>query len=145
MSASTNRSSASIAGNLATVLFAVTIVLQLLLAAGILPITMAWGGRQPVLTLGLRFASLAAVAIMAFFAYVIRRRAGLLGDAPPSGKIKVLSWMITAFLVLNTLGNLASQSSGERILFGSISLLLAVSCFVVSFSKPPTLSTGNLT
>jgi hypothetical protein len=82
---------------------------------------------------------------LALFAYVIRRRAGLLGDAPPSRTIKVLSWLIKAFLVLNTLGNLASQSSGERILFGTISLLLAVSCFFVSFSKPQMLPTDNLT
>jgi hypothetical protein len=34
--------------NTATVLFAVIIVLQLLLAAGILPVTMAWGGTQTV-------------------------------------------------------------------------------------------------
>jgi len=142
MSASTNRSAASIAGNLATALFAVIIVLQLLLASGILPVSMAWGGQQ---SSGLRFASLAAVAILAFFAYVIRRRAGLLGDAPPSRMIKILSWVITAFLLLNTLGNLASQSSGERILFGPISLLLAVSCFVVSFSKPRMLPTDDLT
>ena len=145
MSTSTNRSTVRIAGNLATVLFAVIIVLQLLLAAGILPVSMAWGGQQSTLTSGLRIASLAAVAILALFAYVIRRRAGLLGDAPPSRTIKVLSWVITAFLLLNTLGNLASQSSGERILFGTISLLLAVSCFVVSFSKPQMLPTDNLT
>ena len=67
------------AANVATVLFVVTIILQLLLAAGILPITMAWGGRQSVLTTTLRIASLAAVAILVFFAYVIRRRAGLVG------------------------------------------------------------------
>jgi hypothetical protein len=135
MSEKTNRSAASIAGNLATVLFAVIIVLQLLLAAGILPISMAWGGQQPVLTTGLRFASLAAAAFLAFFAYVIRRRAGLVGDAPIPTFIKILSWLITAFLVLNTLGNFASQSTGEKILFGPISLLLAVACFVVSISK----------
>jgi hypothetical protein len=136
MSEIKNRSAASIAGNLATVLFAVIIVLQLLLAAGILPISMAWGGQQPVLTTGLRFASLAAAAILAFFAYVIRRRAGLVGDAPIPTFIKILSWLITAFLVLNTLGNFVSQSTGEKILFGPISLLLAVACFVVSISKP---------
>jgi hypothetical protein len=50
MSASTNRSAASIAGNLATALFGVIIVLQLLLAAGILPVSMAWGGQQSTLT-----------------------------------------------------------------------------------------------
>lgn len=136
MSELTNRSAASIVGNLATVLFAVIIVLQLLLAAGILPISMAWGGQQPVLTTGLRFASLAAAAFLAFFAYVIRRRAGLVGDAPIPTFIKILSWLVTAFLVLNTLGNFASQSTGEKILFGPISLLLAVACFVVSISKP---------
>jgi hypothetical protein len=97
---------------------------------------MAWGGQQPVLTTGLRFASLAAAAILAFFAYVIRRRAGLVGDAPIPTFIKILSWLITAFLVLNTLGNFVSQSTGEKILFGPISLLLAVACFVVSISKP---------
>ena len=145
MSASTNRSAASIAGNLATALFAVIIVLQLLLAAGILPVSMAWGGQQSTLTSGLKIASLAAVAILALFAYVIRRHAGLFSNAAPSRMINVLSWVITAFLLLNTVGNLASQSSGERILFGPISLLLAVSCFVVSFSKPQILPTENLT
>ena len=145
MSTSTNRSATSIAGNLATALFAVIIVLQLLLAAGILPVSMAWGGQQSTLTSGLRLASLAAAALLVFFAYVVRRRAGLFSNSSPSRKIKVLSWMITVFLVLNTLGNLASQSSGERILFGTISLLLAVSCFVVSFSKPQILPTDNLT
>jgi len=64
-----------VAANVATVLFVVTIILQLLLAAGILPITMAWGGRQSVLTTTLGLASLAAVAILVFFAYMIRRRA----------------------------------------------------------------------
>ena len=127
MSASTKRSAASVAANLANILFAVIIILQLLLAVGILPITMAWGGRQPVLTTGLRLASLAAVAILVFFAYVIRRRAGLLGDIPPSRTIKVLSWLITVFLALNTLGNLASQSTEEKIIFGIISLSLTLS------------------
>ena len=135
MAVSTKRSAARVAGNVATVLFAVAIVLQLLLAAGILPITMAWGGRQPVLTPGLRLASVAAAAVLALFAYVIRRRAGLDGSGPPSRTVKILSWLITAFLVFNTLGNLASQSAGERVLFAPLSLLTAVACLVVSISK----------
>lgn len=138
---STNRTAARAAGNLATVLFAAIIILQLLLAMGILPITMAWGGRQSALTPGLRVASLVAVAILAFFAYVIRRRAGLIGKTPPSRMIKILSWIITAFMVLNTLGNSTSQSSGEKILFTPITFLLIVCCFVVSISKTQVLPT----
>ena len=135
MSVLTSRSTARLMGNLATVLFAIVIVLQLLLAAGILPISMAWGGQQSVLTPGLRWASLAAVVVLASCTYVIRRRAGLVGDQPPSTLIKVLSWVITAYMALNTLGNLASPSMAEKAVFGPITFLLVVSCAVVSLSK----------
>jgi hypothetical protein len=124
-----------LAGNVATALFAVVIVLQLLLAAGILPITMAWGGRQTELSTGLRLASLAAAVVLAGFAYVIRRRAGLLGQGPPSIWIAILSWVITGFLVLNTLGNLTSPSLAEKLVFSPITILLVVACAVVSLSK----------
>ena len=131
----TNQKTSRTAGNAATLLYAITIVLQLLLAAGILPITMAWGGREPVLTTNLRIASLASAALLVFFIYVIRRRAGLVRDASITPMIKVLSWLVTAFSALNLLGILASLSSGEKILFGPISFLLLVACILVSLSK----------
>lgn len=128
-------STVRLAANVATILFIVVIILQLLLAIGILPITMAWGGTQTELTPAFRIASLATVVILALFAYVIRRRAGLATDKPPGPGIKILSWLITAFMVLNTVGNLTSQSMGEKLLFTPITLILVVCCFVVSISK----------
>ncbi len=132
-----------VAGNAATALYALTIILQLLLASGILPITMAWGGREPVLTMNLRIASLASAALLFFFIYIIRRRAGLVSDAPITLIVKVLSWLITVFSALNFLGILASLSSGEKILFGPISFLLLVTCILVSLSKPEPQSTAS--
>ena len=134
MSALFNSSVVRIAAYGATVLFVVTILLQLLLATGILPISMAWGGRQTVLTTTLRIASLAATAVLGFFAYVVLRRAGLVGNETIPTTIKILSWVVTAFMAFNTVGNLASQSTGEKILFAPISFLLVVACFVVSIS-----------
>jgi hypothetical protein len=131
----TKQKTARIAGNAATALYALTIILQLLLATGILPITMAWGGREPVLTTNLRIASLASAALLVFLIYVIRRRAGLVRDASITPFIKVLSWLVTAFSALNFLGILVSLSSGEKILFGPISFLLLVACILVSLSK----------
>ena len=130
-----------VAGNAATVLYVLTIILQLLLASGILPITMAWGGREPVLTMNLRIASLASAALLFFFIYIVRRRAGLVSDAPITLLVKVLSWLITVFSALNFLGILASLSSGEKILFGPISFLLLVACILVSLSKSEPQST----
>jgi hypothetical protein len=127
-------------GNIATVLFGLVIILQILLVVGVLPVTMYWGGRQSVLTPGLRWASLGAVVILAAFAYVIRRRAGLLGQGPPSdvrpsALIKVLAWIVTAYMAFNLLGNLTSPSLAETLVFGPITFLLVISCALVSLSK----------
>jgi len=135
MSALFNGSIVLIAANVATVLFFVTIILQLLLAAGILPISMAWGGQQSVLTTTLRLASLGAAIILGFFAYVIRRRAGLVGPETIPSTIKVSSWFITSFLALNTVGNFSSKSIGEKILFTPITFLLTITCFIVASSR----------
>jgi hypothetical protein len=130
-----SQSTARLTGNIATLVFLAVIILQLLLAFGILPVTMAWGGSQTVLTLSLRFAHVLAALLLAGFAYVIRRRAGLLAQARPSGLIKVLAWIITGFLVLNMLGNFASSSMAEKLVFGSLTLVLVIACLLVSISK----------
>jgi hypothetical protein len=126
---------ARIAGTVATAAFLVAICLQLLLALGILPITLAWGGSQSVLTTPLRIANLAAAVILGVSATVIRRRAGLSAGARPTRRIAILAWVLTIFLALNTLGNFASSSIGEVILFGPLSLVLALACVLISASK----------
>ncbi len=126
---------ARIAGNVATIGFLVFIFLQILLALGVLPITMAWGGTQSVLTMPLRIASLVAAGLLGWFAYVIRRRAGLSASARSSRLIKILAWGITSYLALNTLGNFASSSTGEVILFGPLSLMVTLACLLVSASR----------
>ena len=135
MSQLLTRQTARIAANVATVAFGAAILLQLLLAIGVLPSSMAWGGSQPVLTIPLRIASLISVVVLGLCAYVIRRRAGLSGKSPAPMWIKILSWVITLYMALNTLGNFASSSLGEKVVFGPISLIIVLSCLLVSLSK----------
>ena len=131
-----SQSTARITGSIATLGFLAVIVLQLLLALGILPVTMAWGGSQTVLTPSLRLAHVLSALLITGFAYVIRRRAGLLADAPrPSRLIKILAWIITGFMILNTLANFASSSTAEKLVFGSLTLVLVIACLLVSVSK----------
>ena len=122
--------------NIASFLFVAVIVLQILLAAGILPVSMAWGGRQSQLTASLRVASIAAAVLLGAFIYVIRYRAGLVGNVPIPVLIKVASWIITAFMAFNTLGNLTSLSKNEKLLFGPVTLILTIACLLVSASSP---------
>ena len=124
------------AANIATLLFAVVIVLQILLAAGILPVSMAWGGRQPKLTPSLRFANIIAAILLGTFIFVIRYRAGLVGDGSIPAVIVVASWVISAFMAVNTLGNLTSLSTREKVIFGPITALLTLACLLISASSP---------
>jgi hypothetical protein len=129
-----NASIVTASANIATLLFGIIILIQLLLAAGVLPVTMAWGGRQEVLTPGLRIASIVSAIILGLFAYIIRYRAGLTGAESIPVWIEVLAWIVTAFMLLNTFSNLASQSTTEKMVFVPITSILTIACFIVSAS-----------
>jgi hypothetical protein len=121
--------------NIATFLFVLVIVLQILLAVGILPISMAWGGRQSKLTASLRISSIIAAILLGAFIFVIRYRAGLVSNGPIPAVIMVVSWIITAFMAFNTFGNLASLSTKEKVVFGPITSLLTLACLLISASS----------
>jgi hypothetical protein len=135
MTIHTNSSVTRTSGNIATILFIVVIFFQLLIATGLLPITMAWGGRQTELTIRFRIAGIVSAVILGLFVYIIRRRAGLLETKRITAVIKVFAWIVTAFMALNTFGNLTSQSTAEKMIFTPITAMLAVVCFVVSISR----------
>ena len=70
-----------------------------------------------------------------FFIYIIRYRAGLVGRSPMPKGIRIGSWVVAGFMVLNTLGNLASVNAVEKFLFAPLTLVLAIACFVIAASK----------
>ena len=92
------RNFAKPAANIATVLFGIFMGAQLLLALGVLPISMAWGGRQTELTPGLRVASIAAILVLGVFITIVRYRAGLLGRVLAPRSIRVAAWVVTGFM-----------------------------------------------
>lgn len=120
---------------LATLLFAMVMGVQILVGLDVLPVTIAWGGRHTELTPKLRIASFGAAAILALFIYIIRYRAGLIGEFPRPGWVRVGAWLITGLMALNTGGNLASKSRVERFVFTPITLGAVVASFVVAASR----------
>lgn len=121
--------------NIATLLFAIFIVVQLLAAVGVFPVSMLWGGRQTELTPALRVTSVVAAAILGLFIYIIRYRAGLIGSVPPPTIIRIAAWVVTGYMALNTLGNFASVSLVERFLFGPMTIVMMVTCLIVAASS----------
>jgi len=137
LTGSTKLSLVNILGYISVGLFSIVMFLQLLLAAGILPVSMAWGGRSTELTPVMRLSSLIAIIILCYFTYMIARRSGILGTTPPSRLIKMVSWLVTVYLVFNTLMNFLSSSSAERWLFGPITLTLVVLTLIININKTP--------
>lgn len=123
------------AAHIATLLFAFFIVVQLLAATGVVPVSVLWGGRQTELTPALRLTSVVAALILGGFIYIIRYRAGLLGSVPPPTTIRVAAWVVAGYMALNTLGNFASVSNVERFLFGPLTIVMTVACLIVAASR----------
>ncbi len=123
------------AANIASLFFAIFIVVQLLAAAGIFPVSMLWGGRQTELTPSLRVSSVVAAVILGAFIYIIRYRAGMLGRMPQPKMIRIAAWIVTGYMVLNTVGNFASVTNVERFLFGPMTIVLVITSLIVAASR----------
>ena len=137
MAGSSKLSSINLLGYISVGLFGIVMILQLMLAAGILPISMAWGGRHTELTLTLRLSSLIAIILLCYFAYMIARRSGIMGTTSPSKLINILSWFVTAYLVFNTVMNFSSSSQVEKWVFGPLTLALVVITFFINLMENP--------
>jgi hypothetical protein len=123
-----------VAALVATGLFAAMAAFQATLAAGAPLGAHVLGGRHSgALPPRLRaFSGIAAVLLLGF-AMVMLARAGVIGW--PAGIARFLipaSWVIAGFLVLNTLGNLASKSRFERTVLAATTAVLAVLCGLVA-------------
>lgn len=113
---------------------------QAALAAGLPAAQYAWGGRfSGTLPLAYRWASGAALPMLALAAWVILARADIARPGSGARPIRICAWAITAFLALNVLGNLMSASAEERRVMAPLSLLLFAGCAIVASSatKPP--------
>jgi hypothetical protein len=121
---------------LAAILFLGMAAFQVSLALGAPLGAHVLGGRQPgALPNRLRAFSATAAAILIGGALVILARAGAVGwPAGATGLLGPAAWAIAAFLVLNTLGNLASTSRIERTVFAATTAALAVLSAYVALS-----------
>jgi hypothetical protein len=76
-----------------------------------------------------------AIAVTLYFGYVIAAKTGYVNAGKFIGAVKVLMWIIFAFLLLNTLGNLASGVSAESFIFAPITLVLAFCALRLAIEK----------
>ncbi len=109
-------------------------ILQSLLIASLPLGRFAWGGQSARLPARLRVAAGASIVIYAVFALTALARTQLIATVPPSPLIQVAMWVITTYLALSVLPNLASKSIHEKRLMTTVSALLAILALFISLT-----------
>jgi hypothetical protein len=125
-----------LAAIVATGLFFAMSAFQMALAVGAPLGDHVLGGRFPwTLPARLRLFSGIAALLLLGLAGVVLARAAIIGwPAGIAGVLGPASWVVPAFLVINTLGNLASKSRLERTAFAATTAALAVLCGFVALT-----------
>jgi hypothetical protein len=120
---------------IAAVLFCIVIgalaVFQACLAAGLPWGRFAWGGKNDVLPRRERISSVIAIVVYVLFAGVVLARAGLIG-LPDGIVVRILAWVVAAYLLLSAVPNLLSKSRSEKLVMTPVSLVLGVLALVVA-------------
>jgi hypothetical protein len=109
------------------------LIFHLLVLLKIVPANIMWGGQANAGNLVML--EIVAIAVTLFFGYVIAAKTGYVNAGRFAGAVLVLVWIIFAFLLLNTLGNLASGVSAENFIFAPITLLLALCALRLAIEK----------
>lgn len=115
-------------------LFGLLAAFHILILFNLLPSDIVWGGRAAsssspgaLLTVSLIFNVL--------FAMVVAAKIGYIDVSGLSRVIDILLWIIFAYLLLNTAGNLASSSSLEKLLFTPITIVAALLVFRLAIGR----------
>ena len=110
-------------------------VFQIALALGAPFGDLVWGGSLPeVLPTGWRIASAIAAGALVWMALVVLARAGVISTAPIAPRyLNRATWIIAAYMALNTLANLASGNALEQQVLGPATAVMAALTAVVAY------------
>jgi hypothetical protein len=122
-----------VSGKILLILFGILLILQALIMLGIIPYNIVWAGQ---LTKDNYIAmSLVSMVIIVVFIYVILVKMNIIKNNMSSIVGKIGSWIIFIYLILNTVGNIASPIASENQIFAIITLIMAIIALIFALTK----------
>jgi hypothetical protein len=125
--------SAKLAGNILLVSLGLLLVFHILVLFKLIPADIMWGGQ--VTSANIITLEIIAIVVTLFFGFVIAAKTGYVNTGKFAVVVNILVWVIFAFLLLNTLGNLASGVSAENFIFAPITIVLTLCAFRLAIEK----------
>lgn len=101
------------------------IVFHLLIVVGLIPYSIVWGGRLSNSTEMLKFETI-SISINLLVLVVVAAEAGYIRQVIPQKAMSVLLWGLFGLFVANTVANLFSVTSFEKIVFTPLIFLFAL-------------------
>jgi hypothetical protein len=127
--------SVTLAGNLLLISLVLLAIFDILILLNVLTSNIVWGGQIKDSATNLLALEVIALFVTFVFAIIIAAKM----DYIQAGKFKKAAgigiWVIFAYLILNTVGNLASGISAESLIFAPITLVLALCALRLAVEK----------
>ena len=101
------------------------IVFHLLIVVGLIPYSIVWGGRLSSSAEMLKFESI-SIGINLFVMLVVAAEAGYVRQFMPKRIMTILLWGLFGLFVANTIANVFSVTSFEKIVFTPLTLVFAL-------------------
>jgi hypothetical protein len=106
-------------------ILSLVIIFHILVLTGAIPFTIVWGGRLQTKEQMMRF-EIMSILINLFMITIVAVRAGYLPLPVNRTVIAIILWLMAGLFTMNTVGNLFSTNTFERIAFTPMTLILAL-------------------
>lgn len=122
------------AGNLLLISFGLLAVFDILILLNILPSDIVWGGQIKDSAAKFILETI-ALFITFFFAVIVAAKMDYIKAGKFKKAVNIGVWVIFVYLILNTVGNLASGVSFENLIFAPITVALAFCTLRLTIEK----------
>jgi hypothetical protein len=127
--------SAKLAGNILLAAMGLLFIFHILVLLKVIPADIVWGGRIQGVPSNLFTLETVSLLVTLLFMLIIAAKIGYIQAGKLSGAVNIGVWLILAYLILNTLGNLASGVSFESLIAAPITIILALCAFRLAIEK----------
>ena len=121
-----NLINARLAGNILLAALGLLLIFHILVLLRLLPAEIVWGGQIQGVQANLIILESVALVVTLLFMLIIAAKIGYVNAGKLSGAVNIGVWFFFVFLLLNTLGNLASGVAFENLVFAPVTILLAL-------------------
>ena len=130
-----NLISAKLTGKILLAALGLLAIFHILVLLRVIPADIVWGGRIQGVPSNLVTLETIALLVTLLFFVIIAAKTGYVQAGRLSGAVDLGVWLVFAYLILNTLGNLASGISFESLIAAPVTIILALCAFRLAIEK----------